>query len=405
MIYTIEELRHDVLDKAEDVYEIFRDFFGDDFVDLQKDGRTLHNEDLLPGGFTIEDLSTTDIPHGHIEELKRALDTTLSIVVWWPEVTVTNEHNKSIVIWDLFAKIGINTLGTIPYEQPGFLLKRSTYNTSQLLSGYFHSHIPHTYANRENLIEWKSPCLGRGPIRGTIMSLKSDYNDTMWMLFCQELSMYVTVESLRGVPYKRLEDVGNLSENSQYSDYHYMRANIRVFSLHAPTNTSHDAFVAWLKEFTRYYLNNNHLSIGYDGEKFDINMPFFNFIIDISNACIKFLNLTSDQLKVSKFFAGGVLLKARISGTTISTQPRSSSTNINDVIGINILTFKDTAKNLRVLEDEVSAEQSESVLLDCEIAQYILKNILKVINYRYKNEHTNRRQENSAQTYQRVLYL
>ena len=405
MIYTIEELRHDVLDKAEDVYEIFRDFFGDDFVDLQKDGRTLHNEDLLPSGVTMDTLSTSDIPNEHIKVMKNMLASTLSIVVWWPEVTVTNEHNKSIVIWDLFAKIGINTLGTIPYEQPGFLLKRSTYNTSQLLSGYLHSHIQHTYANRENLIAWKSPCLGRGPIRGTIMSLKSDYDDTMWMLFCQELSMYVTVESLRGVPYKRLEDVGNLSENSQYSDYHYMRANVRVFGLHAPANTRRDVFVAWLKEFTRYYLNNNHLSIGYNSKEFEINMPFFNFIIDISNACIEFLNLTSNQQEVANFFTGEVLLKARISGTTISTQPRSNSTNINDVIGINILTFKDTAKNLRVLEDEVSAEQSESVLLDCEIAQYILKNILKVINYRYKNEHTNRRQENSAQTYQRVLYL
>ena len=192
MIYTIEELRHEILDKAEDVYGIFKDFFGEGFVDLQIDGRTLHNEDLLPGGVTMDDLSATDIPHRHIEEKKTALATTLSIVVWWPEVTVTNEHDRSIVIWDLFAKIGINTLGTIPYEQPGFLLKRSTYNTSQLLSGYLHSHIPHTYANRENLIAWKSPCLGRGPIRGTIMSLKSDYDDTMWMLFCQELSMYTT---------------------------------------------------------------------------------------------------------------------------------------------------------------------------------------------------------------------
>ena len=48
MIYTIEELRHEILDKAEDVYGIFKDFFGEGFVDLQIDGRTLHNEDLLP---------------------------------------------------------------------------------------------------------------------------------------------------------------------------------------------------------------------------------------------------------------------------------------------------------------------------------------------------------------------
>ena len=405
MIYTIEELRHDVLDKAEDVYGIFRDFFGDDFVDLQKEGRTLHNEDFLPSGVTMENLSTTDIPHGHIEELKRTLDTTLSIVVWWPEVTITNEHNKSIVIWDLFAKIGINTLGTIPYEQPGFLLKRSTYNMTQLTCGYLHSHIPHASIGA-SLADWKSPCLGRGPIRGTIMSLKSDYDDTMWMLFCQELSMYVTVESLRGVPYKRLEEVGAVNENVSYNDYHFMRMNNReLFGLPKPSDMSHEAYADWLRRFTEYYLRHNHLSIGYNSKEFEINMPFFNFIIDISNACIEFLNLTSNQQEVANFFTGEVLLKARISGTTISTQARRHRTDISNVVGMDILTFKDAVRTLRVFEDASSANQSETVLFDCQAAQYILKNILKVINYRYKNEHTNRRQENSAQTYQRVIYL
>ena len=134
-------------------------------------------------------------------------------------------------------------------------------------------------------------------------------------------------------------------------------------------------------------------------------MPFFNFIIDISNACIEFLNLTSNQQEVANFFTGEVLLKARISGTTISTQARRHRTDISNVVGMDILTFKDAVRTLRVFEDASSADQSETVLFDCQAAQYILKNILKVINYRYKNEHTNRRQENSAQTYQRVIYL
>ena len=387
MIYTIEELRHEVLDKAEEVYGIFRDFFGDDFVDLQVGNRTLHNEDFLPSGVTMDTLSTSDIPNEHIEVMKNMLASTLSIVVWWPEVT------------------GINTLGTIPYEQPGFLLKRATYNMTQLTCGYLHSHIPHASIGA-SLADWKSPCLGRGPIRGTIMSLKSDYNDTMWMLFCQELSMYVTVESLTGVPYKRLEDVGAVNENASYNDYHFMRMNNReLFGLPKPSDMSCEAYADWLRRFTEYYLRHNHLSIGYNSKEFEINMPFFNFIIDISNACIEFLNLTSNQQEVANFFTGEVLLKARISGTTISTQARRSRTDISNVVGMDILTFKDAVRTLRVFEDTSSADQSETVLFDCQVAQYILKNILKVINYRYKNEHTNRRQESSAQTYQRVLYL
>ena len=33
------------------------------------------------------------------------------------------------------------------------------------------------------------------------------FDETKWMLFCHELSLYVTVESLEGVPYNHLENV------------------------------------------------------------------------------------------------------------------------------------------------------------------------------------------------------
>lgn len=406
MIYTIEELRHKVLDKAEEVYGIFKDFFGEEYVDLQTNDLSFQDEFCIPDGVAVENLSTTDITDEQIEAVRATFQLNpLSIIVWWPEVTVTNEHNKSINIWDLFARIPIDTGGTIPYEYSGFTLKRATYNMVQLASKYCHSHVPRVSPTIEGLSAWKSPCLGSGPIRNTIISLKTEYNDAMWMLFCQELSMYVTVESLRGVPYIRLEEVGSYIANPQYNDYRFMGINnMNIVNLPKPGGFDYGEYTEWLRRFTQYYLNHNHLSIGYGENGFEINMTFFNFIIDISNACIRYLNLTSNSSEISDFFNSNVLLHAFVSGNTISTQMTRSPIRTNEIDGMDIVCFKGSMKTLRILGNSSGTEETTN-LLDCKVAQFILRNILKVINYRYKNEHANRGQEGTAQTYQRILYL
>ena len=402
MLYTLERLRHKVLDKAEEVYQILKDFFGEEYVDLQFNDHTIKNADWL-NGISEEELPNTNITPTNIRQMKAIVDNGLSIIVWWPEVTVTNEHNRSVVIWDLYAKVNVNTSGTIPYEYHGFKLKRSTYNNLQLSSGYLHSHIPSVYSDRQSLREWQRPCLGRGPIIRTINSLKTDFSDTSWMLFCQELAMYVTVESIRGVPYRYLEDLGNYTRSIAYENFRNRPIYFGGLPLAFGSDTAQ--YKEWLRAFTQYYLNHNHLSIGYSDEGFIINMPFFNFIIDISNACIEYLNLTSSRDVIHRFYTSGLLVKAHVTGNTISTQQSShSSVNTDQIDGITILEFKNEPKIFH-LKDEDSGDTEVTTLLSSEVAQYILRNILKVINYRYKNEHANRVEEVSSPTYQRVIYI
>ena len=402
MTYTLEEFRHKVLDKAEEVYQIFVDFFGEEYVDLQYDDLPLRIEFILPdnvdNGVEEIDLSNIDIMN-----IKDRLNSRLSIVVWWPEVTVTNEHDRSVVIWDLYAKIKVTTSGTIPYEYTGFNLKRSTYNDIQLGSGYMHSHISSVYADRDSLARWMNPCLGRGPIKGTILELKNSFDDIKWMLFCQELSMYVTVESLSGVPYKYLENIGNFSKAIGYQSYR--PGAYAISDLPKPYGFTNAENVEWLNGFIQYYLQHNNLKIGYSNREFSIGIPYFDFIVDISNACIEYLNTTSDADHVRWLFKGGVLQKLYVIDKAFC-MAGIGSTNVSALEGAPILYFKDSQRNLHIRQESVEHEQA--TVLNYKVAQYILDNILKVINYRYRNEHTNseeRGHQTSAPTYQRVIYL
>ena len=122
------------------------------------------------------------------------------IVVHFPEVTVTNENHKSIIIYDLYAKVCINGLGNLC---SGPLFNRATYPYIQMVRGYMHSHINGIVTNEH----FTSSCLGSGPIYRTINSLRMECEEGLWKLYCLELEKYVHVESLHGVPYHRLENV------------------------------------------------------------------------------------------------------------------------------------------------------------------------------------------------------
>ena len=88
-------------DKINDVYEVFKDYYGEDRVDLQREG------------------------------------TSAIILVYFPRVTVTNENNNSVDVTDLYIKTVVQSDGTI---FGNFGMTRGSYTLSQVKSGYIHSH-------------------------------------------------------------------------------------------------------------------------------------------------------------------------------------------------------------------------------------------------------------------------
>lgn len=352
--------------RVAEVYEIFQNFFGSQFVDLNyPDSETYY------------------------------------IMVWWPIVTVTNDNNKSVVIKDLYAKIRITPEGNIPYESRGFMLNRTTFSNEQWLSGYSHSHIPRIWGE---VPSFANPCLGTGPINNTIMDLKNNYEEALWMLFCQELSLYVTVESLRGDPYIKLESIGAEKKLPGFDGFTEIDSLNYGYSYDTAQQLK-----TLLKDFTLWYLQHGHLKFNYSQERFKCGLPYYDYMIDISNSFIEWYNLFGTRDLLNRFFNEKVLISAIVSQGKFYKSAIENPREYNSLEGASMFWFKGEVKRLHI-EPPADNEETITTLLHHRIAMYILGRILQVINNRFCNEHnklpeSGSTQEGTSSTYQTVLYL
>lgn len=403
---TINSLYEDLYERIDDVYEVFKNFFGEENVDLQNKQSEKDCKDYIRR-FLCRTFSPTEFCHKKDEESftlnKEHIQSLIenfkpcNIYVYWPKVTVTNEHDKSIDIQDLYAKIVVNVAGTIPYEEVGFKLNRATYTEEQFGSSYLHSHIQNI--PYDNYTKFMVPCLGNGPIKSTIDSLKTEYDEALWMLFCQELSMYVTVESLKGVPWKRLEEVTNKSKESISVTYE-KQLSIYNFTDILPSGT--------LITFISYYLKHGHLTFSYDGYRFVPGMDAIHYLIDLTNCFIECVNTGKIVLEgdLKKLIRKAVLKEVAILDNEVYVF--NNTTNIHDIsecIGQPVLTFKGKQVTLNILKEE-EKERTESLLLNTKIANYIMDKVLNIINYRYVNEYNRfQHSDRTSPVGKKVLYL
>lgn len=368
MSHTINSLRENNYNRIADVYEIFWNFFGEQFTDVElSQGRA-------------------------------------NIYVYWPRVTVTNENDRSVTIEDLYAKVQITEEGTIPYENRGFQLVRSTFPEIQFASGYLHSHIPRF----SGVPHFQNPCLGSGPINRTIADLKNEYEEALWMLFCQELSLYVTVESLSGGPYLRMENIGQRGKLYNFDGYN--DNDDMSSSFWQCREDKKVLFMQIINTFTKYYLEHGHLSLSFVNGGFVPGMTYFDFMIDISNSFIDYYNKFGQRDNVQELYNRSIIVECLAAdGSFFENDENLSNHDYSQYEGQKVLEFKDHDILLHI--EQATGEQHTEVtlLLHHQIAMHILHNILRIINYRYRNEHTtNNRGSNGktlTSTYQTVCYL
>ena len=399
MRYTSEELRISLFSGAYKVYDIFKDFFGEDYVDFQIENASGNNssfedEYLIPDGVKLD----TDLTEEDYAKAARYADNWRAVIyVWWPKVTVTNEFNKSVDITDLYAKVTLTRNGCIPLEAHGFLLNRASYTKVQFQSGYLHSHIPDLEYGR--LKDFSNPCYGSGPIKETIISLKTSNDEVMWMLFCEELSRYVTVESVSGVPHFRLETIGNKREDKSYRD----------FAIDDNSNTLPSPFDIKMKDFMTWYLTHeNHLQFSYTNQIFTLSNSFYEFIIDISNSFIKWFNIHGNASDLQQLKKQGILRDFIVADGKFYAY--CNTKNHLSLEGTPLFVFKGKMQYLKILPD-TNDQVKESRILQKETALHILYNILHIINTNYNgySEHTagttSDNQQATANTGKTVCYI
>lgn len=330
---------------------------------------------------SITDLGVIDFCTNALrDDMPKAL-----ILIRFPEVKVTNEHNRSVDIKELFVRLKVQ--GNRVYGR--FQMIRTTYDVIQWLSRYSHSHIP-SLRNSEVPL-WSNPCLGSGPLNTTFDRLRHAYDEDFLGLFCLELSKYVTVESLSGVPYIRLESIG--ANNTSYilpKDY-----NGSIAFTNFP-----------IEKFIKYFIENIPIKFSYVNGNYALGEPLLDFWIKMSNCFIDWYNNMYRQGEISSTLQelkNRSIIQSLVISEGKACTPISSSSisNMEHINHSDMFVFKGVMQKLNI-EGADSFTQNQSILLSYKYCEYILTCILKLINCKYGRTNN---EEGEAKVSKKCFYL
>lgn len=404
------DIIEDLTKPVKEVFEIFKDFFGEERVDLQgvvgssklmERLAGIYYSTVHIGGRPVRDTEYDRVSYLYLSyedkllvqddlrfHLREILDDPY-ILVHFPEVRITNENGNFVDIKDLWAKISVKYDGT---STGYFGLNRSHYPLSHYKSNYMHSHIdaiPTIYRST-----FVPPCLGSGPIQGTIVTLSMSYNPSIWMLFCRELDVYVRVESLKGVPYHRLENLVKYTDTTIKDFTGKFAFNVLNYRYNNST------FIDIVKEFVNYLVEASVIPINYINGCYGLGMSFIDYMVTISNTFIQWHNMEYNKFKtyytLSDLLDKKILFRCKVIGDHLSIRSiNNRMSNLSDkdldilnLTGTPMFIFKGNQITLTIEDDShISlSEDNTSLMLNLDIAESIINSILKVMNYYYGNK-------------------
>ena len=324
-----------------------------------------------------------------VNDIRSMIDC-IYIYVKFPEVRVTNENDKFIDIKDLYARIRINgPSGTlIDYIE----LNRATYTISQYTSDYAHSHLPGIPNG------WTVPCYGSGPILSTMDTLRRRCDIDFWGLLCYELSKYVTVESLAGVPFRRLENVGADRRGNVNSAINYYESLPVLFG----SGVSRDRW----REFLTSFLSKNELKFSFYRGRYDIGESPISLWVKLSKAFSEWYSAKFIEGKVTQSFdrllSSGVINKYVVAdGRVYTPQGSSLLEEARNKNGRDMFMFKGEMVKLTITDINDNVEPSITYLVNHRVMDYLVTKILEVINYKYGREE----KDGEAPTKKKCFYI
>lgn len=395
-----EKLRviyNDIISPCASVYEVISEYFTEDLTDFQVTSfETFLNNMSM---FTVENvlqssnmpisteydsatlaMPAVDSPYADILDSlistfkENAIGSCPDILIRFPHVRVTNENNRHIDIDELYVKISLTWSGTMLDR---FTMVRTSYDIIQWLSGYSHSHLPRV----GSFPSFQTPCLGSGPIVNTIHRLFYSYDWDIWGLFCYELSKYVTVESLEGGPYFKLESVNGCRDCSSLEPRVYKRKYTPNIDI-------------GFKDFVNYFVKQKSVKFAYSNGAYTLGESSINFWIRVSNAFIKWYNYrySNDAVtyNLEELLDRGVLVKVYVAGGKVYTEAANSRiTQLSNREDKVVLTFKGVKQNLVITGNNDSNNDitnNSSLLVSMNMCDYIISTILKLVNCNYGRE-------------------
>lgn len=388
--------------KINEILQVFIDCYGEDNVDIQLNVSfddfalslydTLHRN-LVDNGYyiplvdctkcTIKDLIARykQDKNTYIKKYIDIYSISVYVLIYFPKITVTNENDESIDIEEVYIRVPINRYGKLVSS---FEIIRTKYSYEQYESGYMHSHA-HSGISKTSR-DWRGMCLGSGPLVTTTHTLKNSYDLDIWRLFCIELDEYLKVESVAGVPYIRMNRVGNNSDLYNYNitsdGYHDIQYRIQ-------------GYFPFFKDFLKFFIRkicNNERYFSFRDNDIDLAISNEQFAIIISKYFIEYCNYNNEETEINiDFIISDFMVKVQrdVSGVLKyyrQTNPRShTNESLSD---IKALTFKGQDKYVKIDAKAETSQNKEIYLLNPELVSQVLNYLLKVINYGNTEEFT-----------------
>ena len=341
------------------VYKLFQEYFGEDKVDMQ-------------GNY---------------------------IIVWWPELVVSNEKEQSCTIKNLYARVYVENNGTLSGY---FTLIRSEYTYDQWVSGYCHSHVSIFDKTEGSLKLWREPCLGQGPIRETISNLQVNFDEDVWRLFIFELDQYVRHESLEGIPYTYLSKIG--------TDPFYSPTILTVDAAYTPDYLkaiNNEIVETMVRGVVKLIIEREIFKFNFINGCYGIADSPMDIVIKVSNIFIDWYNnlpTKEEQDRVLNLFREyQYFIKCKVINNTLQRCVDDRTDYNLNLQGIEILTFKGERQLLKITAKDGGEEFEENCIqvLQPRIVMAIIHKILRTINYRFNGAD----EERASRTREAVRYI
>lgn len=285
------------------------------------------------------------------------------ITIRFPRVLITNENDEFIEITNLFVKVEVSKDGKMVSS---FKMLRSEFTDAQINSGYSHSHLPSLHWP----IAYQIPCVGSGPIRGTMVILYTDPSEDLWSLFCVELMKFVETESIAGTPYAYLNRV------RLHSTYPYKSSSY-------PVIVRGNRETVLIDRFVNYLISERKLDFSYcEGYRIALNEN--SRIIEISNLFIDWVNsLTNLEYESSRKIISDMFVNAKYVGNRIEVLSDSSvcEREIERHVGEPVVTFKGTPYTLSIIRTQT--DDNVLKVLCHNVLRIIESKLLDKVNYEY----------------------
>ena len=317
---------------------------------------------------SIEEINNTNILKDIQTKASRYWSQSINInadcvIIYYPEITVTNEYNSKHTIYDVYIKVQISGNRIL-----NFTINRTTYSISEIKSGYIHSHTAsrRLISFNSDYRQYSNMCLGTGPIKSTLHTLASTEREVpieIVGLFCQELDNYLKTESLQGGPYIRMSEL-NPQESLQ--------------SIYTPSPKNEVQLTPTMaKQFSLAVIKAGFLTFCNCNGTLIISNPYIELLQKVS-AVIKNLNVPTysdfySKHSVQCIFSG---LECKI------LENQNKRIDLDSLKNKEILLFKENLIKLKVLEDP--ALDNSVIILKPSVVDSILFYVtLYLNNYGY----------------------